>query len=118
MHLSLTFSRAMPRRARGIGITALCLALIAMLAALPTASARAGTQSSPNIEAPVAITGVPQGQFEALLAGLPLGQLDPAEVGKAVAELPGLGLLPSGKIEEAVTKTVEALAGEGKSLEK
>ncbi|HEX3911343.1 MAG TPA: hypothetical protein VHW67_11665 [Solirubrobacteraceae bacterium] len=116
MHLSRTISTAAQRHARAAGATAICVAIIALLSALPAASAQAGTPGTPNIQLPVLVSGVPQGQLETLLDGLALGDLNATEVGKAVAELPALGLLPTGKLQEAVTKVVQALAGEGKTL--
>jgi hypothetical protein len=117
MHMTSTFSTAVSRRTRGMGLAMMCVAVITLLAALPTASAQASSSATPSLALPVAISSVPQEQLEALLGQLPLGELSPAEVGKALAELPGLGLLPAATVEEAVANVVEALAGEGKSLE-
>jgi hypothetical protein len=117
MHLSRTTSTAAQRRARAAGAAAICVAIFALLSGLPAAPAQASTPTTPNIQLPVLISGVPQGQLESLLDGLPLGDLNAKEVGKAVAELPALGLLPTGKLQEAVTKVVSTLAGEGKTLE-
>lgn len=123
MHLSSTISTAVQRGTGPAGLAALCAATIALLAAIPATSARAGTrsrpgaQSSAKIEAPVAISGVPQDQLEVLLAQIPLDELDATEVSRTIAELPALGQLPEGRLEEAVTEVVEALAGEGESLE-
>jgi hypothetical protein len=117
MHLSYPLSTAARRHGRAAGSAAVLVAMIALLAALPTAAAKATTPPTPNITLPVAVSAVPAGQLEALLDGLPLAELDAGEVAKAVAELPGLDLLPAGKVEEAVTHVVETLGGEGKSFE-
>src|ERR1700742_3671091 len=112
MHLSSKISAAARHRARGVGATAICVSILALLAALPAAPAQASTPATPDIQLPVLVSGVPQGQLEALLDELPLSELNATDLGKAVAELPALGLLPTGKLQEAVTKVVQALAGE------
>ncbi|HEY2215994.1 MAG TPA: hypothetical protein VGH21_00770 [Solirubrobacteraceae bacterium] len=116
MHLSHTISTALHRRARSAGVAMICVGLIALLAALPAVPAQASATSTPSIQLPVTTSSVPQSQLETLLKGLPLGELNATEVGKAVAELSTFGTLPTGKVQEAVTKVVETLAGEGKTL--
>ncbi len=116
MHLSHMISTAVQRHARRAGGAAMCVGLIALLAALPAVPAQASATSTPSIQLPVIASSVPQGQLETLLKGLPLGELNATEVGKAVTELSTFGALPTGKVQEAVTKVVETLTSEGKTL--
>ncbi|HSZ14161.1 MAG TPA: hypothetical protein VK790_09005 [Solirubrobacteraceae bacterium] len=64
----------------------------------------------------VSMSALPQGGVEEVLAGVPLGDLSAARLSEALAQLPGLGKLQGTSLQQALAKTVEALAGEGDTL--
>ena len=59
---------------------------------------------------------MPQGALELALEGIPLSELNAEELTEALAALPGLGKLPTGTLEEALSKTLATLTGKGDTL--
>lgn len=97
------------RRARALIAFTLAVATAVLLAALPTAPARAGT--SPAVSLP------PTEQVEEVLGQTPLGSLPTAELTKKLAELPAFEGVEAAALEKAIKEVVEALTSKGKSLE-
>lgn len=89
----------------------------AVVAALPATSAAASPIGpSPAVTLPAEVHGLQSGEVKELLSGVPLEDVSAAQLGEVLSQLPGLGDLPAGKLQEALTKAIEKLAGEGDSL--
>jgi hypothetical protein len=99
-------------RMRRLASIALCAAVPALLAALPSAQASASSTARA-----ATITGVPPAEVEKLLGETPLGALPVAELAHVLSGLPGLTSLEPSKLEEAFTEAIEHVAGEGADLE-
>ncbi len=110
MRHSLPRSTAAPNT-RMLAALLLTGAVLALLALLPTAIARAGT---PTITAP------PTAEVESVLGQTPVGSISPEELAAALSELEGLeglqGAHPA-DLREALTKLVEELGVKGATLE-
>src|ERR1700691_3093173 len=127
-------TRCRPKRratARRHGTRALCAASIALLAAMPTASAFAssGADGSGSTAPALRALGAPgellaAGQLDELLAGLPLGDLSTAQLAHYLAGLEGIQVLASLRVgllgteelgvvglEEGLSKAIEQLGG-------
>ncbi|HXD53415.1 MAG TPA: hypothetical protein VN618_01550 [Solirubrobacteraceae bacterium] len=78
----------------------LAVAMIGMLALIPTAGAQAGTP---------AVTVPPAEAVEAALAGTPLGSLPPEQLAEAISELQGLEGAEPQKLQETLQKLIESL---------
>jgi hypothetical protein len=96
------------RPLRLLATVVLTVLTIALLAALPTARASAGSAS---------ISAPSPAEVESLLGGTPLEKLTPAQVAEALSQLPALQGLEPGPLKEALTKTIEELVGKGATLE-
>ena len=59
----------------------------------------------------------PAEQVEQLLGETPLGSLPTAELTERLSELPSFEGIEPGALEKAIKEVVEALSGEGKTLE-
>jgi hypothetical protein len=81
----------------------------------------AGAAASPALTLPVSVSGLTSGEVESVLASAPLEDLSAAQLAKPISELPGLGsllgILPSGLLQQALTKTIKELAVKGDTLE-
>ncbi len=100
-------------RVRSLVTTFLVMALILALHAIP---ARA-TQANPSPHAvPVAVSTLPPKEVQEVLSGIPLEDLNAAQLSELLSQLPGLGTVNTAKLQEALTKSIEGLAGEGGTL--
>jgi uncharacterized membrane protein YgcG len=105
------------RVVRRLSAAALCISLIALLAAIPTTSADARSASAaPSFTLPASVSGLPAGEVEKLLSEIPLGSLNVTQLTELLSKLPALGALPAGKLNEALTTTIEGLVGKGATL--
>jgi hypothetical protein len=100
---------------RRAGIATLCASLVAFLAALPTAPASAGAPK-PSTSLPVTVSALPTSEVEELLAEIPVGELDTAQLTEALSKLPGLSTLPAGGLKAALTKTIEGLTNKNATV--
>jgi uncharacterized membrane protein YgcG len=102
---------------RRLGTAALTIALIALLAAIPTTSADArSTSAAPSFTLPASVSGLPSGEVEKLLSEIPLGSLNQTQLTELLSKLPGLSGLEPVKLKEALTTTVESLVSKGATL--
>jgi uncharacterized membrane protein YgcG len=102
---------------RRLSAAALTISLIALLAAIPTTSAGArSTSAAPSFTPPAVVSGLPSGEVEKLLSEIPLGSLNVTQLTELLSKLPALGALPAGKLNEALTTTIESLVGKGATL--
>lgn len=115
MHTPSHPHSAVHQCARGALATALTIATVMLLAALPTASASTGTPT-PSLTLPATVSVLPSGEVETLLSGISLNDLDTAQLTEALSKLPSLSTLPASKLKEAVTKVIESLASKGGTL--
>lgn len=91
--------------------------LVALLATIPTGSAAAGPKNpTPSVSLPASVSGLPVGEVEKLFAGIPLSDLNTAQLTAVLSKLPGLSTLPVGKLEEALTKVTKGLESKGGTL--
>jgi hypothetical protein len=111
MRVSATRTSAVGRTPRLLAALAATAATVVMLAMLPTA-APAQASSTPTIST------LPIGQVESVLGQTPLSTLgDPTQVAEVLSQLEGLQNIEPGKLQQALTKLVEGLTGEGATLE-
>jgi hypothetical protein len=100
-------------RARSLVTTFLVVALFLALHAIP---ARA-VQSNPSpYAAPVAVSTLPPEEVQEVLSGIPLEDLSAVQLSELLSQLSGLGTVNTAKLQEALTKSIEGLAGEGATL--
>jgi hypothetical protein len=99
------------RRGRLLASLTLATATVAALAALPTASAGAAGVGGPQITVP------PTAQVEEVLGQTPLGSLPTGELTEKLSELPGLEGIEPVTLERVVKEVIEALTGNGATLE-
>jgi hypothetical protein len=97
------------RRVLALTTVAAATLLLAVLAALPTVPTSAG--ASPQVSVP------PTEQVEQLLGETPLGSLPTAELTEKLSELPAFEGIEPGALQTALKEVIEALSGEGKTLE-
>jgi hypothetical protein len=95
-------------RLRLLATLALCTATFALLAVLPTVSARASTPS---------LTAPSQAQVDSLLGQVPLDKLNAGQLSEVLSQLPDLSGLQGLPLQEALNKVIEKLLGEGATLE-
>lgn len=108
MHKHSRRYSAIRRHARTTAAVALTIAIVMLLAALPTASANTSS-ATPSLTLPASVSTVPPSEAEALLSDISLSSLDTTQLTEALSKLPGLSTLPAGKLEAAVTKVIESL---------
>jgi hypothetical protein len=99
---------------RGFAAAALFAALLAALHAIP---ANANTTRPATGAQPINVSALPPAEVQELLSGVPLEDVSATQLGELLAKLPGLAALPSGQLQEALTKAIETLAGKGDTLE-
>ena len=92
-------------RIRAVATFAAFIALLLTLHAVP---ARASST--------VAASALPPAEVQEVLSGIPLEDLSATQLGEVLSQLPGLGTLPPAQLQEALTKAIEELAGEGGTL--
>ncbi len=115
--LSTWISTRASRRTQGIAASATLFALAVLVVALPAVPAEASAmRPTPSVAPPVEVSGLPSGEVEKLLAGIPLEDLNATQLSELLAQLPGFSALPAGPLQEAFTKTIEGLAGDGDTL--
>jgi uncharacterized membrane protein YgcG len=113
-HRGSTTGNAVVRR---LSAAALCISLIALLAAIPTTSGGArSTSAAPSFTLPASVSGLPSGEVEKLLSEIPLGSLNATQLTELLSKLPALGGIEPVKLKEALTTTVESLVGKGATL--
>jgi hypothetical protein len=89
--------------------------LVPALSAVPAGANP--TRSNPNATPPAEVTGLPKGEVEKVLATVPLEDLNAAKLSELLSKLPGFSALPTGQLQQALTKVLEELAGKGDTLE-
>jgi hypothetical protein len=103
-------------RARNAATIAASTALL-MLPIAGSAPAWAGTVAArPDTASPVSVSALPEGEVEQLLSSVPLKDLSATQLSGVLSQLPGLSGLPAGHLQEALTKSIEGLAGKGDTL--
>jgi uncharacterized membrane protein YgcG len=102
---------------RRLSAAALCISLIALLAAIPTVPASArSTTAAPSFTLPASVSGLPTSEVEKLLSEIPLASLNATQLTELLSKLPGLGGVEPLKLKEALTTTIEGLVGKGATL--
>jgi hypothetical protein len=108
------------RIAAGIALSS-SLALVAALPAAPAVAA--STPSLPAVALPSAptlaapdVSSVSPVAVEELLATVPLADLNAGQLGGLLAQSPGLSGLPAAQLQQALTSSIEMLAGGGATL--
>ncbi|HEX5853702.1 MAG TPA: hypothetical protein VFY36_11480 [Solirubrobacteraceae bacterium] len=76
-----------------------------LLAVLPAVPARAAE-----------VVTLPPAEVQEVLSDVPLEDLSAVQLSELLSQLPGLTTLPQGQLQEALTKAIETLAGEGGTL--
>ncbi len=102
-------------RARRLAVPSVLSGLVLLVAVLPSSAAQAGATSSSSVAVPE-VSGLPTNKVEELLGGVPLKDLNSTQLSEALSGLPGLGVLPTGQLQEALTSVIETLAGKGDTL--
>ncbi len=85
--------------------------------ALHAIPAGATPQANPSPHAvPVAVSTLPPEEVQDVLSGIPLEDLSSVQLSELLSQLPGLGAVNTAKLQEALTKSIEGLAGSVASL--
>ena len=95
------------RRARRLIGLAMSVAMLGLVAALPTV---------PEAAAAPTITTLPVGEVEAVLAKTPLSALPVASLREVLAGLPALEGVEASAVEAALEQTIQTLTGKGDTL--
>ncbi len=106
---------ARTRRVAAIAMTVALAGLMACLAA-PAGASAAGMSRDTAPPVSVSVSALPAGEVEEVLSGIPLKDLSAAQLSEVLSRLPALSALPAGPLREALTRTIEGLAGEGDTL--
>jgi hypothetical protein len=109
MPLPTAIGALLARRGRLLSSLMLATATVAALAALPTAGA--GAAGAPQVSVP------PAAQVEEVLGQTPVGSLPTGELTEKLSELPGLEGIEPATLEKVVKEVIEALTGNGATLE-
>lgn len=102
------FWRMQDGRVRALAVAAFATAACGMLAALPTAPARAAAPS---------ISGLPSGEVEEVLGQTPLSDLNVPELAEVLAQLHGFEGINLATAKKAIEEAIDVLKGEGATLE-
>jgi hypothetical protein len=94
-------------RLRLLATLALCTATVALLSVLPTVPARANTPS---------VTALAPAEVDSLLGQTPLDTLNTGQLSEVLSQLPDLSGLQGLPLNEALSKVIETLLGEGATL--
>jgi hypothetical protein len=97
-------------------VAAATAVVAAFLVALSLPADAAASSATPALTPPASISGLKSAEVESLLASTPLEDLSAADLSKPISELSGLGILPSGSLQQALTATIEELAHKGGTL--
>jgi uncharacterized membrane protein YgcG len=113
MHTSsaLNRRRLRPRHGAAVGLAGALCALVVGLA-VPAGAGAAGA----NRYTSSSVSPLPSVEVEQLLAEVPLNDLSATQLGEVLSQLPGLSILPTSTSKQALTETIEHLAGEGATL--
>lgn len=115
MHAS-SKSASAPRKARSGTAAALTVGLLALAASLSVPAVASAANATPDTTSPASVTALPAVGVEEVLAGVPLKDLSATQLGALLSQLPALSSFPKGHLQEGLTKSIEALGGEGGML--
>jgi hypothetical protein len=118
MHVPSTQSstRALPHTRRIITIT-LSTALFVLATVLPAVRVEASPASAtPDSALSASVSALPPLEVKEVFAGIPLEALSAIQLSELISQLPGLSALPAGRLQEALTTAIEALAAQGGTL--